>query len=192
MLDLDSKMVRFEGGAKAIVDKLVAEKRERETLLLQEELVDLKKRLNEAHAGRMLYDALQKLVAGREASMKKLNARIKNNPQLFERFRKEQTKIEEDLQRALDGIRELRVPLSRRILLFFFGKRGKIVSYIIPRMLNDLSDPLIETAPTTIVVLSEGWSILISSGLIFVLQVLVKCVLGFGVLRLWRTTSRAL
>jgi hypothetical protein len=135
MLDLGSKMVRFEnnlGSAKIIVDEMVAEKRERETLLLQEELVDLKKRLNETHAGRMLYDTLQKLVDEQRASIDKLMEQIQNqgNPQLIEGLRRERLKIEEDLQSALDGVRELRVPLSRRILLFLFGKKGKIVSFL--------------------------------------------------------------
>ncbi|EKM78783.1 hypothetical protein AGABI1DRAFT_114375 [Agaricus bisporus var. burnettii JB137-S8] len=131
MLVLGSKMVKFENSlksAEAIVDEIVAEKGERETLLLQEELVDLKKRLNETHAGRMLYDALQKLVDEQKASIDKLMEQIQNqgNPQLIEGLRKEQLKIEDDLQSALDGVRELRVPLSRKILLFLFGKRGKI------------------------------------------------------------------
>jgi hypothetical protein len=135
MLYLGSKMVRFDNNiesARAIVDDLIAEKRERETLLLQEELVDLKKRLNETHAGRMLYDALQKLVDEQKASIDKLMEQIQSqgNPQLIEGLRNERLKIEGDLQSALDGVRELRVPLSRRILLFLFGKKGKIVSFV--------------------------------------------------------------
>jgi hypothetical protein len=135
MLELGSKTVRFENtleGAKAIVYGLVAERRERETLLLQEELVDLKMRLNETHAGRMLYDALQKLVDEQKASIDKLmeQTQCQGNPQLIEGLQRERLKIEEDLQIALDGVRELRVPLGRRILLFLFGKKGKIVSFV--------------------------------------------------------------
>ncbi|EKM78776.1 hypothetical protein AGABI1DRAFT_75265 [Agaricus bisporus var. burnettii JB137-S8] len=133
MLVLGSKMVRFENSlksAKEIVDGIVAEKGEREILLLQEELVDLKKRLYETHAGRMLYETLQKLLDEQKASIDKLMEQIQNegNPQLIEKLRKERLKIENDLQSALQGIQELRVPLSRKFLLFLFGKRGKIVS----------------------------------------------------------------
>lgn len=133
MLDSGSKMARFGNDVKSarqIVDVLVAEKRERETLLLQEELVDLKKRLNETHAGRLLYSNLQKLLDEQRVSIEKLVEQIhkQNNPQLIEGLRKEQQKIEEDLQKTLNSVRQLKVPLTRRIMLFFFGKKGKIVS----------------------------------------------------------------
>lgn len=133
MLDSGSKMARFGNDVKSarqIVDVLVAEKRERETLLLQEELVDLKKRLNETHAGRLLYSNLQKLLDEQRVSIEKLVEQIhkQDNPQLIEGLRKEQQKIEEDLQKTLNSVRQLKVPLTRRIMLFFFGKKGKIVS----------------------------------------------------------------
>lgn len=137
MLNKGSTIAKFDNKfdtAKAIIHRLIVEKEKREALLLQEELVDLKKRLNETHAGRMLYDNLQHLLDEQKASIEKLIAQIdgkagQNNRNLLERLTKEQKRIEEDLERTLDGIRKLKVPLSRRIVLFFFGKKGKIVSF---------------------------------------------------------------
>lgn len=74
MLDVGSSVGRFTNdfqSAKAIVDVLIAVRREREVLLLQEELVDLKKHLIETHAGRMLYNTHQKLLDDQKAAMER-------------------------------------------------------------------------------------------------------------------------
>ncbi|KAF9449500.1 hypothetical protein P691DRAFT_667336 [Macrolepiota fuliginosa MF-IS2] len=134
MLEKGSTIARFDNtlnSAEKIIQGLIVEKNKRETLLLQEEFVDLKKRLNETHAGQMLYDTLQRLLDDQKNAIEKLTAQIEaqadRNPQLVEKLRREQEKIKEELEKTLGGVRRLRVPLSRRIVLFF-GRKGKIVS----------------------------------------------------------------
>ncbi|KAF9449507.1 hypothetical protein P691DRAFT_852465 [Macrolepiota fuliginosa MF-IS2] len=133
MLEKGSTVSRFDNtlnGAEEIIQGLIVEKNKRETLLLQEELVDLKRRLNETHAGQMLYSTLQRLLDDQKNAIEKLIAQIEaqadRNPQLIEKLRKEQEKIEEELEKTLVDVRRLKVPLSRRIILFFFGRKGKI------------------------------------------------------------------
>ncbi len=136
MLEKGSRVAKFNNNfdsAHGIVNGLITE-RSAETLLLQEELVDLKRRLNETHAGQLLYSDLQRLLEEQRGSIDQLMAQIEEkagsfSPNILESLRREQKKIEEELQKTLEGVQQLKIPLSRRILRFLFGKKGKNVSF---------------------------------------------------------------
>ncbi|KAF9450903.1 hypothetical protein P691DRAFT_423575 [Macrolepiota fuliginosa MF-IS2] len=133
MLDKGSQMGRFSNtneSGKAIVDGVILRTSKREALLLQQELVDLGKRPGETGAGQVLYLSLQQLLDEQRATMEKLAAHMEgqNNPHLLEGLRKEHKRIEQDMQKALDDVRRLKAPLSRRIATLLFAKKGKPVS----------------------------------------------------------------
>lgn len=101
-------------------------------LLLQEELVVQQKRLNETEAGKVLFNRLQKLLSEQRKMLKELaeEAKLQNNPALAKSLREEYDKIDAQLQRTFEEIREMKIPLSRRILLWLFGRKSRAVSSV--------------------------------------------------------------
>ncbi|KAF8131990.1 P-loop containing nucleoside triphosphate hydrolase protein [Boletus edulis] len=102
-----------------------------EELLLQEELVEQQKWLNETEAGKLIYNWLQKLLANQRRMLKELAEETKqqNNPDLVKSLRAECDKVDMQLHRTLEEIKEMEIPLSRRIPLWLFGRqsRAKVV-----------------------------------------------------------------
>ncbi|KAF8441308.1 P-loop containing nucleoside triphosphate hydrolase protein [Boletus edulis BED1] len=98
-----------------------------EELLLQEELIEQQKRLNETEAGKMIYNRLQKLLADQRKMLKDLaeEAKQQNNPDLVKSLRSECDKVDAQLQRTFEDIKEMKIPLSRRILLWLFGRKSR-------------------------------------------------------------------
>ncbi|KAF9469798.1 P-loop containing nucleoside triphosphate hydrolase protein [Collybia nuda] len=126
MLDKGSQTTRFEGTALSawkIVNIIVAGQRPT-SVLLQEEMVDLEKRLSETQAGITLYHELRGLLSLHTDAIRQLREQAvrQNNPTLVEELNKQQEEIEEKIRLTLDQIQEMRIPLSRRIRLIFSFK----------------------------------------------------------------------
>ena len=135
MLDLGSGMHRFLGtheSAWSIIDVFL-KKDQNDTLLLQEEMVDLEKRLSETHAGKTLYSELQKLLADQKDIVRSLqeDAEHQQNEDLARELREEYERIQDQLRRTFDQIQEIKIPLGRRILLIFSFKRSRAVSFVV-------------------------------------------------------------
>jgi len=132
MMDLGATSERFdntEGPAWKIIESLAAKPKKPEAVLLQEEMVDLKKHLNETKAGKTLYDNLYLLVEKQRQVVEQLerDAKVQNQPALAAEMREEQARMEEELQRTVTQIKTMKIPLGRRIALFF-TKKPKAVS----------------------------------------------------------------
>ena len=99
-------------------------------LLLQEELVEQQKRLNETEAGKVLYTRLQKLLAEQRKMLKELaeEARLKNDPALAKSLQQEYDKIDAQLHKTFGEMKEMKIPLSRRIHLWLFTRKSRGVS----------------------------------------------------------------
>ncbi|KAL4068472.1 P-loop containing nucleoside triphosphate hydrolase protein [Scleroderma yunnanense] len=97
---------------------------DKETLLLQEELVDAERRLNETTAGKALYTQFQKLLQAQRETVKQLSqdARAQKDPDLARELQAKYEKIEAQLRETMEDIESLRIPLGRRIALFFAKK----------------------------------------------------------------------
>jgi len=98
-----------------------------EELLIQEELVEQQKRLNETEAGKLIYNRLQKLLADQRKLLKDLakEAKQQNDPDLAKSLRAECDKVDVQLQRTLEEIKDLETPFSRRVLLWLFGRKSR-------------------------------------------------------------------
>jgi len=149
MLALGSPAVRFQGtfeSAWQIID-IIANKKRVDILLLQEELVNLKRQLSETQAGMVLYNELQKLLAEHKETLRKLRdeAALSNDKQLKEELDAAYEAIQRKLQSTFDQISSLKVPLGRRVALLF-GKKSRIVG--ISPLLSLL--PAVLTSPTDI------------------------------------------
>ena len=98
MIDNGASTARFlnsPDSAWKIID-LILKQRETEVLLLQEELVDLKRTLNETQAGKTLYSYLQSLLADQRDTASSLvdAAREESNPRRVHEMEAELKKIQ--------------------------------------------------------------------------------------------------
>ena len=128
MRDHGASTARFSNSAESawqIIDTILKQ-HEAEVLLLQEEIVDLKRALNETHAGKTLYSDLQRLLAEQRDSVRSLaeQAREQSNPQLANVLEAELKRIQKDFDRTFNEMKNLKIPLGKRILLFF-GKKSR-------------------------------------------------------------------
>ncbi|KAF7771738.1 hypothetical protein Agabi119p4_6049 [Agaricus bisporus var. burnettii] len=110
-----------------IVEGLIHDSKEREAVLLQEELVELQKQLNETAAGKTLYTSLQKLLADQKESLTSLLAQVEksNDPNLTKELRKEYARINDQFQRTFQEVTKLKIPIGKRIMIYFFGKKTR-------------------------------------------------------------------
>jgi len=95
-----------------------------DALLLQEELVEQQKRLNETEAAKILYSQLQKLLAEQRKALKQLeeDARLRNDPALAKSLQEEYDKTNAQLQKTFAEMDEMKIPPFRRFILLFGGK----------------------------------------------------------------------
>ncbi|KAF5359402.1 hypothetical protein D9756_003396 [Leucocoprinus leucothites] len=113
-----------------IVNGLIERSKERDRVLLQEELVDLKRRLNETEAGKTLYDSLQTLLDEYKRSLKGLLDQMDSDdvdPKLKKELEREYKKVDHEFRKTFDEVNKLKIPLGRRITMFLFGKKAHAV-----------------------------------------------------------------
>jgi len=133
LIDGGATTRRFENtrhSALDIVESLLSMGNDGDYLLLQEELVEQQKRLNQTEAGKVLYSRLQKILADQRRMLQELaeEAKLQNDPALARSLQEEYDKIDAQLQKTFEEIKELKIPLSRRILLWLFGRESRAVS----------------------------------------------------------------
>ncbi|KAL4062055.1 P-loop containing nucleoside triphosphate hydrolase protein [Scleroderma citrinum] len=97
-----------------------------EALLLQEELVDVERKLNETAAGKALYTPFEKLLQEKKDTIKQLSdeAKAQQDPALAKKLEAEYKRIEAQLQKTWVEMEKPKISFMRRIMLFF-GKKTK-------------------------------------------------------------------
>ena len=133
MIDNGASTARFlnsPDSAWKIIDPILKQ-HETEVLLVQEELVDLKRTLNETQAGKTLYSYLQRLLADQRDTASSLvdAAREESNPRRVHEMEAELKKIQKDFNKTFNDIKRLEIPLYRRLLLLV-GKKSRGVRTI--------------------------------------------------------------
>ena len=128
MIDHGASTARFLNTAESawkIIDPIL-KRHETEVLLLQEELVDLKRALNETQAGKTLYSDLQRLLAEQRDTVHSLaeQAREQSNPQLAHKLEAELKRIQKDFDKTFNEMKRLKIPFGKRLLLLF-GKKSR-------------------------------------------------------------------
>ncbi|KAI6102121.1 P-loop containing nucleoside triphosphate hydrolase protein [Pisolithus sp. B1] len=95
-----------------------------EVLLLQEELVDVARKLNETTAGQALYTQFQKLIREQMETIKGLQeeAKAQRDLETVKQLEEEQRRLEAELQKTWHEMGKLKIPFMRRIGLFFSKK----------------------------------------------------------------------
>ena len=109
---------------------IILRQHEAEVLLLQEEIVDLKRALNETAAGKTLYTDLQRLLAEQRDTVRSLvqQAREENNSQLARQLETELKRIKKDLDKTFNEMKNLKIPFGKSLMLLF-SKKSRGVSY---------------------------------------------------------------
>ena len=133
MLELGSRMIRFKDSFEAawdMIDEIVTSENNDHALLLQEELVDLGRRLSETEAGKTLYTRLQQVLAEQKETIRKLReeAEADQNEQLAEELTAQYQVAQETLQSTFEQLATMRIPLGRRLLMPFSFRRPRAVS----------------------------------------------------------------
>jgi len=126
MMKYGASTARFTNSrdsAEKIVNKIL-QQHEAEVLLLQEEIVELKRALNETQAGKTLYSELQKLLAEQRETVRSLvqQAQDESNPQLARQLQAELVRIQEDFDKTFMEMKTLKISFGKRIMLFFSKK----------------------------------------------------------------------
>lgn len=126
MLDMGSKSTRFGNtleSAWTIIDTAVQNQcPDPQTLLLQEELVDHHLRLSETEAGRALHAFLQGVFEEQRNRMQKM--REKNSYGLL----RDLEELEKSLKETVNQLENMKIPIKRRLRLFFSIKKIFAVS----------------------------------------------------------------
>ena len=134
MIQYGASTARFTNSADSAWDIIdpILKQRETEVLLLQEELVDLKRALNETQAGKILYSDLNRLLVEQRDTVRSLaeQARNQSNPELAQKLEAELKRIQMDLDEMFNEIKELKIPFGKRLMLIF-SKKPRGVSNLI-------------------------------------------------------------
>jgi uncharacterized protein YeeX (DUF496 family) len=129
MLDLGSTTARFQNtydSAWAIVEGLVDV--DRHSLLLQEEMVDLHRKLSETHAAIALQDQLQRFLKEQNEIISKLQEQVETqeNAEIIKKLNKQSEQIRRDLRTTLDQMEQLKIPVSRRLFSLLFSPKKSL------------------------------------------------------------------
>jgi exonuclease VII small subunit len=132
MLELGSQAMHFKdspASAWNIIDTAI-KSNEDPTLLIQEELVDLKRRLSETEAGKALYKRLQKSLAEQKESIRKLRdqAQVEENEELAEELTAQYEAMQDILQTTFDQMSKMKIPLGRRLKMLTSFRKPRLVS----------------------------------------------------------------
>jgi len=118
-----------EPSAWRIIQYFVHREALRQVLLLQEELVDLKKHINETTAGRILYNDSLELLEKQKRDLCLLGHQVQQNPILAAAVEAEIFRTGEDIESTLDQLAAWKISFSRKVALLF-KKQPKAVRIV--------------------------------------------------------------
>ncbi|KAF7966065.1 hypothetical protein HWV62_40238 [Athelia sp. TMB] len=103
-----------------MVDKLPSRQT---SVILSNEIVDDKKRLNETAAGVKLHEELERLIAQQEAAVRQIEeqSKIANDPVLVADL----DKVEGRIREVAAQLQKLKIPFTRRVMAFFTGRKAR-------------------------------------------------------------------
>lgn len=129
MLDCGSTTARFDGtldSAWKIMQHLTSDRDSRHAVLLQEELVTLRKQLPETHAGQALLSTMEVLVKRQREMLEKIRAesKIQSNAAAVDALHKEYEDIQQQLEKSLSDLQTLKVSVGKRFKRFLASRLG--------------------------------------------------------------------
>jgi len=139
MIHHGATVARFQmNGSKpnpwSIVDNVIQRHQVGQALLLQEEMVDFGKRLNETSAGKALFRDLEELLNKQNQTIKSLEEQVERG-KMDKDVQREIAALQKEIEKIVQEFESMKIPLGRRISLFFgkaFGKKEKSVRISLP------------------------------------------------------------
>lgn len=135
LIDAGAHHKRFRNSLESAWDIISDLMGEGEAVLLQEELVDAERKLNETAAGRALYTQFQRLLHEQKETIKHLSeeAKAQQDPVLVRELETQYQRLEAELQRTWEEMEKLKIPFLRRIALLFSKRtRSRKVELSLP------------------------------------------------------------
>ena len=131
-----------------IVDRMIHRRQQEpallgHALLLQEEMVDVGKRLNETNAGKALFRDLQGLLTKQNKTIKSLEEQMDGGSTDAD-VQREMEALRSQFENIMKEVESMKIPLGRRIALFFgnaLGKKAQAVS---------IGHPILSDHPTSL------------------------------------------
>jgi len=122
MLDQGCSVERFANTRESawhVIDSLSGN--DRANVLVSSEIVDHHLRLNETQAGGVLSKELERLIKAQKEAERKLKQAGNHDDSIV---REELSEIETKISQTVDEFQRLKIPFTRKILLFFFKKKN--------------------------------------------------------------------
>jgi hypothetical protein len=122
MLERNSTTRRFlrtRESAFELIFPLIDAADKRNSILLQDELVDMRKKLPSTSAGRELFSAMEVFVRQREDLLRRIRNEMKRTDSdkiLLEPLQEEHQKLRTNLEETVNEMRRLKLPLGQRLL----------------------------------------------------------------------------
>jgi len=139
MIEHNASHDRFnnsESSAWRIIQYFVHREALRQVLLLQEELVDLKKHINETTAGMALYKELLELLEKQKQALGKLESQTQQNPNLVAAVEAEKVRTQASIESIFKQVNALKISFGRKITLFF-KKQPKAQALVVTDNIGD-------------------------------------------------------
>ncbi|KXN82248.1 hypothetical protein AN958_02798 [Leucoagaricus sp. SymC.cos] len=125
-----------------IVDEVIRDHKQREAVLLQQELVDFKRKLSETEAGKMLYTSMQKQLAEQMDCLKTVMDKLEKagDQKTKKILRQEHDRVEKEFQKTFRDVeRKMKVPFGKRMFGTVFGRKKRTVSLYSAKRKSELS-----------------------------------------------------
>ncbi|KAF8130136.1 P-loop containing nucleoside triphosphate hydrolase protein [Boletus edulis] len=120
--------------ALGIVDDLLWMGNDSHPLLLQEELVKQRKRLNETEAAKFIYKQLKKDLAEQKKTLKGLEGAVKlqNDPNSDKVLQESRDKTQAQAKKTSEELKEMKIPPIRRVRLLLSGENSRAKAVELP------------------------------------------------------------
>ncbi|KAI6013453.1 P-loop containing nucleoside triphosphate hydrolase protein [Pisolithus microcarpus] len=143
LIEAGARHERFEENSSMCAWEIIDDLTGGEALLLQEELVDGGRKLNERTASQALYTQFQKLLYDQKETVKQLRdeAKAQRDPQLVKLLEEELRRLKAKLKRTSDEMDKPKMPFFRRIALFISNKTR--LNSAITLLFADVDEPAV-------------------------------------------------
>ena len=141
-----SRFLRTRESAFNLIDPLIEAANKKISVLLQDELVDMRKSLPATAAGQELFSAMGQLVSQREDLLRRIRQEMRRSDgdkMILEPLREEHQKLQNNLEATVNEMRRLRLPLGQRLLIMM---RNKFISSKIESFKSFISKTLSKPA----------------------------------------------
>ena len=114
-----SRFLRTRESALVLIDPLIDKENIRTSLLVQKEMVDMRKKLPAMSAGQELFSTMEELVRKHEDLLRRIRTKIKradSDMMALERSQEEYERLQINLESMVKEMRKLKLPLGQRLV----------------------------------------------------------------------------